>query len=174
MNKRSFSLVLAFSFLAPVAASAGGAPAVAVTFDHPENFADVKDAFIGSDKGRDDILAQIKQFIESRTASYLQPGQHLEITFTDIDLAGDFEPAGGTQFDRVRVMKGVYPPRLSFEFKLTAANGQVLKEGKRKLMDLGYQQRMLRGGLDSDLRYEEDLLIDWMHDDLAAAKAGAS
>jgi len=168
MNART--LILAASLLAPAAAFAGDASSVTVIFDHPENYADVKDAFVGTEKGRDDLLAELRQFIESRAPSYLQKGQRLEIRFTDIDLAGDFEPSHGPQFDRVRIMKGVYPPRLEFGFKLTDANGQVLKEGQRKLTDLAYQSRLVRPGLDGELRYEKDLLVVWMHDDLGSAR----
>ena len=142
-----------------------------VIFDHPEKFTDVKDSFIGTDKGRDDLLGEIKQFIESRANSYLREDQRLEITFTDVDLAGDFEPSQGARFDNVRLMKGIYPPRLTFEFRLTDATGRVLNEGKRKLTDQTFQMRLLRPGSEDDsLRYEKDLLIDWMHEDLGSAK----
>ena len=171
MKPKTVGLFLACSLLAPVAAFAGEAANVTVIFDHPENFADVKDAYVPTDKGRDDILAELRQFIESRASSYLKEGQHLEIKFTDVDLAGDFEPHDGTRFDTVRLMKGVYPPRLVFGFKLTGPTGQVLKEGQRRLTDLAYQNRMLRPGEDDRLRYEKDLLIDWMHDDLGSARS---
>ncbi len=172
MKSRAFGLILAGCLLAPAAAFAGDASNVTVVFDHPENFADVKDSFIGTEKGRDDILGELRQFIESRASSYLRKDQRLEITFTNIDLAGDFEPQQGARFDSIRLMKGVYPPRLEFTFKLTGPNGQVLKEGQRKLTDLAYQQRLLRTPADGgELRYEKDLLIDWMHDDLSGAKS---
>ncbi len=171
MKAKTLSLILAATLLAPVAAVAHGASKVTVIFDHPENFTDVKDSFVGTDKGRDDLLGQIRQFIESRANSYLREDQRLEIKFTDVDLAGDFEPSQGTRFDNVRVIKGVYPPRLTFEFKLMDAAGRVLNQGKRKLTDQTFQTRLLRPGTEDDsLRYEKDLLIDWMHGDLGAAK----
>ena len=40
-------------------------------------------------------------------------GDKLTITFTDIDLAGDFEPWRGPQWDEVRIVKAIYPPRSS-------------------------------------------------------------
>lgn len=171
MNLKALTLMLACNLATTAAALAGEASNVTVIFDHPENFTDVKDAYVPTDRGREAILAELKQFIESRAASYLRKDQQLEIKFTDIDLAGGFEPHGGTRFDTVRLMKGIYPPRLQFEFKLTGPNGRVLKEGQRKLTDLAYQQRVVRPGDDERLRYEEDLLNDWMHDDLGSAKS---
>lgn len=171
MNTKIVGLILGCILLAPGAIVAGDASSVAVTFDHPENFADVKDSFVPSEKGRDDILGEIRQFIVDRASTYLGPGQHLEIKFTDIDLAGDFEPHHGPDFNSVRIMRGMYPPRLVFDFKLTGAGGQVLKEGRRKLTDLAYETRITRLGDDGELRYEKDLLTDWMHDDLSKAKS---
>ena len=60
---------------------------VTVIFDHPENFTDVKDAYMPTDKGRDAILDQIKQCVETQGASCLGSGQTLEVKFTEIDLA---------------------------------------------------------------------------------------
>jgi hypothetical protein len=171
MKIGTLSLILAASLLAPAAVVAYGAARITVLFEHPEKFTDVKDSFVGTDKGRDDLLGEIKQFIESRASSCMREDQCLEIKFTDIDLAGDFEPSHGPGFDRVRLMKGVYPPRLTFEFKLTDATGRVLSQGKRRLTDQTYQMRLLRPGSEDDsLRYEKDLLIDWMHEDLGSAK----
>ena len=62
----------------------------AVVFDHPENFTDVKDRDLPSDSGRDEILSRISTFMVSRATPLLPAGDSLQITFTDIDLAGDF------------------------------------------------------------------------------------
>jgi len=171
MKTRSSGLVLACCIAVAASAAASDASNVTVIFDRPENFRDVKDAFVPTEKGRDDIFAEFRRFLADRAASYLDQGQRLEIKFTDIDLAGDFEPHVGTRFDAVRIMKDVYPPRLEFDFKLTGADGRVIKEGKRRLTDMSYLQRIIRPGNDGSLRYEEDLLTDWMHEDLAKAKS---
>lgn len=171
MNAKTMGLILACGLATAVSAFAGASSNVTVTYDHPEKFADIKDAFIPTEKGQHDILAALTQFIADRAGSYLGQGQHLEIKFTDIDLAGDFEPQLGTRFNGVRVMREIYPPRLKFEFKLTGPDGRVLKEGQRRLTDPSYQQRILRPGDDGMLRYEKDLLVDWMRHDLGSAKS---
>src|SRR3546814_6438044 len=59
-------------------------------------------------------------------------------------------------------MRDVYPPRITLDFKLVGADGNVLAQGTRELSDIAYLQR---GSLlaDSDqLRYEKRLIDDWL------------
>jgi hypothetical protein len=148
-------------------------PSVLVTFDHPEKFTDVKDAYIPTEKGRDGILAQIREFVESRAKSYLRPGQKLEVNFTDIDLAGDFEPRLGPRLRDVRIVKDLYIPRFDFTFKLTGTDGKVINEGKRALIDPGFMMRSAFPPSDP-LRFEKDILGDWLRKDVKgpASKTG--
>jgi len=145
---------------------------VTVVFDHPEKFADVKDEFMGTDKGRDAILEGIRTFITERSASCLKEGQKLDVKFTDIDLAGEFEPQRGPNFDRVRIMKNIYAPRFDLEFKLTGADGKVLNEGKRTLRDSYYMDRMIADKSDP-LCYDKDILNDWLRSDIKPKAAAA-
>jgi hypothetical protein len=159
--------VVLFALVAPLALSAAPAtkaPArTEVIFDHPEKFADVKDSEFGTDKGRDAILDQIREFIVERAEKILPAGQKLVITFTDIDLAGDFEPWRGAQFSDIRIVKSIYPPRFNFTYKVTDAAGKVVKEGKEKLIDLAFDMRLTIDRQDP-LRYEKDILMDWLRD----------
>jgi len=147
---------------------------VNVIFDHPEKFTDVKDSYMGTDRGRDNILALIKEYIEQRAPRYLPEGQSLSVTFTDIDLAGDFEPQRGPNMSDVRVIKDIYPPRLHFTYKLVDASGVVLKEGQEKLVELGFQ--MTASPLDShdSLHYEKGMLDKWLHEQFAHPKKSAA
>ena len=88
-------------------------------------------------------------------------GCKLTVTFTDIDLAGEFEPWRGPQFDEVRIVKDIYPPGFKFAYTLTDANGKVLKEGTENIRDMNFQMRLLIDTNDT-LRYEKDILTDWM------------
>jgi len=135
---------------------------VSVVFDHPENFFDIKDSFVPTDKGQEAILDDIKRFVTDTASSYLAPGQAIEIKFTEIDLAGDFEPQHRFELMDVRIVKDIYPPRFDVEYKLTGADGKVLGEGKEKLRDLGFMVRLSLFTNDP-LHYEKDLLRDWLH-----------
>jgi hypothetical protein len=135
-----------------------------VTFVQPEKFADVRDAYAPSEMGRNGILDQLRDYIVSRANYYVPEGQKLTITFTDIDLAGDFEPWRGGQGMDIRVVKDIYPPKMDFDFKLTDADGKVLKEGKRQLRDLVFMSKLTLNTNDA-LHFDKTLLEDWLHNE---------
>jgi len=97
---------------------------------------------MGTDKGRDAILAQLKDYIRQRASLYLADGQKLAITVTDVDLAGDFEPTRGTNWEDVRIIREIYPPRVNLSFQVTDADGKVVKEGTRRLVDLAFEMNV--------------------------------
>src|SRR5690606_34014961 len=68
----------------------------------------------------------------------LPEGARMEVTITDIQRAGRYEPWRGPDRDHIRILRDPYPPRMQLEFRITGADGQVLAEGQRKLQDLSY------------------------------------
>jgi hypothetical protein len=134
---------------------------VEVIFDHPEKFTDVKGDSMDTDKGRENMLDQIREFLETRGAERLPAGQKLIITFTNIDLAGDYEPWRTGPMQDARIIKDIYPPRFAFSYKLTDATGAVLKEDKVNLSDLSFMTRMTIDRNDQ-LHFEKDMLGDWI------------
>ena len=147
---------------------------VEVIFDHPEKFTDVKDSSMGSEKGRDNYLALFKEYLQERAPRHLSDGQTLTITFTDIDLAGDFEPWRGPDFSDVRIVKEIYPPRLNFAYKLVDASGVVVKEGQEKLLEMGFQMTGSMIDAQDSLRYEKAMLDNWLRDKLGNPKKAAT
>ena len=134
---------------------------IKVTFVTPEKFTDVKDDWISSDGYRDHVLEELKAQIESIARTCLAEGQQLEVKVTDIDLAGDFEPARGVDFNHIRILREIYPPRMELEFRLIGADGKVVSEGKRHLQGLGYLMTAVLPTSDP-LRYDKDLIRSWM------------
>ncbi|MSU23923.1 MAG: DUF3016 domain-containing protein [Opitutus sp.] len=169
----TMGLVLAGAGRHPAMAFGLGAAAIRTTvmFFEPEKFTDVRDGYQGSDAGRDATLAELKKFIIQRAARHLAPGQRITITVTDLDLAGDFEPWRGPQFDDVRIVKDLYPPRINLVFQLTDAEGRVVSQGKRELRDLGFMMKLSINHHDL-LRHEKDLLEDWLRAELGPANKG--
>ncbi len=49
---------------------------------------------------------------------------------TDLDLAGEFEPWRGPQFEHTRFMREAYPPRIDLEFTLKDARRRVVAGGQ--------------------------------------------
>ena len=141
------------------------APRTTVVYDHPEKFTDVKDGYVPTDTGRDAILSRLREFLVSRCDPKLPEGYNLTITFTDVDLAGDFEPWHGAQWADVRIIKPIYPPAFKFTYAVADPSGTVVKEGSENILDLNFQMRLLSPhdtSFDS-LAYEKDILNDWVN-----------
>jgi hypothetical protein len=144
------------------------APRVDVVYVNPEKFTDVSDSYYFRDQGRDEHLSDLKGHIEKRANKYIPAGQHLALHITDVKLAGSFEPWRGPNFDDIRIVKDIYPPRINLEFKLTDANGKVLKEGKRNLTDINFLSTINMYFPDDTLRYEKQLLDDWFRNEFGS------
>jgi hypothetical protein len=158
--------LMAFLGLVAAGVAVAAAPdkpvsAIEVSFVASEKFTDVKDDHMDSDRGREAVLEQLKEHLVTHGAKYLAKGQRLQITVTDVDLAGDFEPWRGINFHDIRIVKDIYPPRVNLEFKLIDAEGKVVSEGKRQLRDLGYLMSMAMPTSDP-LRYDKEMLNDWL------------
>ncbi len=148
---------------------AGDNQKVQVTFADPDKFSDVRDAYMPSEQGQSAYLEIVRQHVEKSAGKYVTEGQKLEVTFTNIDMAGEFEPWGGSDRQDVRIVKDIYPPRADLSFKLTDAEGAVIKEGTRELRDLNFMMNLsLRR--DEQLHFLKELLNDWIEKDLRPAK----
>ena len=132
-----------------------------VTFENPEKFTDVKDSISGTDKGRDYYLKLIRTTVEEQAKALLPAGQKLAITFTDIDLAGDYLPSMAANQD-IRVIKDIYMPRMKFTYAITDATGAVVKEGKENLSDMTFMQNLNIAGRNDPLFYDLTMLRDWL------------
>jgi hypothetical protein len=97
----------------------------------------------------------------------------LSIRVTDIDLVGDFELFCGPEADQVRIAKGLYPPHIVLEFEVMDNTATVVRSGKRDLTDINYQLRSVYPREDY-LRYEKDILRDWLRAELGVLSADNS
>lgn len=142
-----------------------------VVFVDPDKFTDARDSYTGTDAGRDAILDQLRDYMMSEAKRYIPDGDKLSISVSDVDLAGDFEPWRGPQWDDVRVVKDIYPPRIKLSFQLTDSTGKVIKEGTRDLRDLAFMMKITMSFRDDPLRHEKQLLDDWFGDEFRGLKA---
>lgn len=159
---QAYLLLLAACLLAGSALAADRAAGpVTVKFVDAEKFTDVNDRALKTSPEKNSNLAALRKHVETKGTKYLKPGQTLAISFTDIDLAGDHKPQLSPQMQDVRVVTGLYPPRMSFNYVLKDASGQVIKSGEAKLSDVGFDTHS--AGLTSDpLRYEKRMFDKWM------------
>ena len=140
---------------------------VAVVFEQPQHFTDMR--YTQAEQTSVALLNELHKFMCEMGKRYVPIGLQAEIKVTDIDLAGDFEPWRGPQFDQVRITRDIYPPRIFLEFRLTDDSGGVVSEGKRALRDIGYQSRLVRPP-DDYLRYEKDILRDWFRSEFSGPR----
>lgn len=148
----------------PAASDAATAGArVAVSYVNPEDFSEARQ-FGQQDRFRDvDYLTTLKTHLIKRATRMLPAGDRLDVTVTDIKLAGAYEPWQGPNLMYVRFMKDVYPPRINLTFKLIGSDGTVLREGSRKLSNLGYLHSGVGLPGDTDpLRYDKALIDSWL------------
>ena len=131
---------------------------VTVIFDKPDEFTAAKSSYnMGTDHG---YLDELHRYIDRESRVYLADGQRLTVTFTDIDLAGDFRP-DRARADNIRIIKEIYRPRLQFSYSVADATGKVINSGEENLTDMNFMSR-LRMSHSEELFYEKAMLKDWM------------
>jgi Protein of unknown function (DUF3016) len=150
-----------------LATASGPAAQIAVIFVEPQRFTDVR--YSMAEPNSVALLSELHTFMCKTGERYVPAGMQLEITVTDIDLAGDFEPWRGPQFGHVRITRDIYRPHISLEFRLTDDSGSIVSAGQREITDIAYQDRLVRPP-DDYLRYEKDILRDWFRNEFGAIK----
>ena len=131
---------------------------VTIAYKDSDKFTDARSSFgFNTDQNYLDMLSDHLREIAGKK---LAAGQKLEITVTDVDLAGEFLPTSHP--DQVRVVKEIFRPRITLEFKLTDAAGVVVKEGKRTLTDLNFMSNLSIIGRNDPLFYDKEMLTDWV------------
>lgn len=165
---------IAFLLLSGCAASAPHDEAVSrvsVSFVEPEKFTDSRRGKLAPTSAG--VLRELENFLIETGGRYLPATTKLSIRVTDIDLAGDFELFRGPQADQVRINNGLYPPRILLEFEVIDGTAAVVRSGKRDLTDINYQVRNVYPREDY-LRYEKDILRDWLRAELGVLSADNS
>ncbi|MBN8480466.1 MAG: DUF3016 domain-containing protein [Xanthomonadales bacterium] len=155
-------LVVLFALAStPARAADGEAPRITVAWPDVATLSETKEAHgRGWQRGQAWLEALRKQVVRTAERT-LAPDERLDVTFTDIKLAGSFEPWRGPQFDDVRIVKDIYPPRIDLRFVLRSGDGQVIAEGERTLRDPGFLTRSIANANDP-LRYEKRMLDEWL------------
>jgi len=156
---------------APRALQANGP--VSVKWDDPAKFTEIRQSSNRFEAERGDWVQQLARYLQTPAAKPLQPGQTLDVTLVDIKRAGDYEPWHGPRGRDIRIMRDIYPPRISLQYTLKDATGRIVSEGDARLSDSGYLHNL---GLKSDsdpLRYEKRLIDDWVKRQLATQATAA-
>lgn len=139
---------------------------VQVSWNDPAEFSEITRGRDRMETLRGTWVRELATYLRDTAAERLQPGETLEVELLDIDRAGDYEPWHGPEADDVRITRHIYPPSIVLRFRHLDATGGVLAEGERRLRDSGFMSRALTHRSSDPLRYEKQLLDDWLSREL--------
>jgi len=156
------ALGLALS-LAPTSPAAGAS--VEVDYARPEGFTNAR-LFAGFGRRADPFVARdLRRHLERLGARYLRDGETLRIEILDIDLAGQFQPAG-RDGQGLRVLTEATWPRIKLRYALARDGAPdtpagAAAEAEEYVSDPAYLRRLGGGHRSDPLFYEKRLLTDW-------------
>ena len=134
---------------------------VTVQWTDPGEFTDLKFSGNRWEARRGNWVVTLAEHLRKAAGKQLPEGERMEVTITDIDRAGRYEPVVRAAMQDIRIVKDIYPPRMTLRFVVKGPDGQVLAEGERKLVDHGFLTGTSVNSNDS-LRYEKRLIDDWL------------
>ena len=139
---------------------------VRIEFVRPERFTDFRIQNRGEIQSSKIFSGEMIRYLAPAVARRF-PGATLSLRFTDIDLAGRYEPWRGPQFNDIRFIRDdTGPLKLFFDYQLTDSKGKVLASGPKRIVDVDFQRRFMiyaNTGLGASLSYEKLELRDWVN-----------
>jgi hypothetical protein len=142
---------------------------VDVSWADPATFSETR-ITAGHQAAQGDWLQDLARYMRRQAERRLPPGDTLQITILDIQRAGQYEPWHGPNLQDARIVRDLYPPRMTVRFRQLDAGGKVVAEGERKLVDPAFMQGILPGDGDP-LRYEKGLVDGWLRREFPADRA---
>lgn len=147
---------------------------VHITWQSPQNYRDIEPVMQTDESFRSHIFEELDKELE-KLAKDLPEGQLLELTFTNIDLAGKVWPGSfigmGLSGGDVRVVKRIDIPRLAFSYVLKDKDGTELKADEVNIKDMNFLDRLPGRYRDRPYAYEKRMLREWFDDTLLSEAA---
>ena len=137
---------------------------IVAEFENVEDYTDFSLSGLSEKKTLPIFKAEFTDAAKSIAKKHLKDDQVLELTFTDIDLAGDIQPWRNRYNADIRYIEAVYPPRLVFTYVLKDGAGEVIDEGEASISDLAFQMSSV-AAIKSQFQhfyYEAELLESWV------------
>lgn len=135
-----------------------------VDWQNPDDFRDIKPANEHKKHFRERLFSNFEKYI-TKLAKDLPEDIRVEMTFTDVNLAGDVK----YDFDmtrEIREVSNLHWPQLNFDVVVKKGQDKIISESV-ELKDMGF---MNRGGVISTTRaykYEKRMLKEWFRNDLS-------
>lgn len=107
-------------------------------------------------------LDALAEHMRKRAEGLLPAGHTLSLTILDITRAGQYEPWHGMQMQDARIVRDIYPPRMTVQFRQLDAAGNVVAEGERKLTDPAFLTHATPLNDSDTLRFEKRMVDSWL------------
>lgn len=144
---------------------------VSVAWSDPARFSEFRSSVSRWEASQTHWLQELAEYLRRSAEQLLPPGQRLELTILDVDRAGEYEPSRTPGMQQVRVVRDIYPPRMTVGFRQLDADGRVIAEGTRKLADVGFLTHASPLQSDDVLRFEKRMIDSWLRSEFRAASA---
>ena len=142
---------------------------VKVKWHEPENYADVRGADEHDKRFQKRVFSQLEKHL-AKLGKGLPEGIELEMTVTDVNLAGDVRYSFSMHRE-IRLVQSLHFPRINFDYTLTN-NGQLIDKGSVELKDMAFMDRATAVRMSNDaFKYDKALLTRWFKKDLTAVLA---
>ena len=135
---------------------------VGVHWNDPATFTELRHSRNRWDAERGNWVSELATYMRKRAEALLPNGERLELTITDVDRAGDYEPWHGMQHQDTRIVRDIYPPRMTVQVKHFDASGALVSEGERKLSDPAFLLGTTPINDSDPLRYEKRMIDSWL------------
>lgn len=145
---------------------------VTVQFIEPEEFTDLSLSGSTTAGIQRHITDELTKYLKYLGDNSLPPNHKLDVTFLDIDMAGDYEPWQTPNLTHTRFIREVYVPRMDLRYVWRDGGGKVLADTRERVSDLNYLMLADPGYVYNDpLRYEKAMLRRWFLDRFSASHA---
>ena len=144
---------------------------VSVGWSDPNAFTEMRTSGNRFAASQGSWLTDLAKYLRKRAETQLPAGERLQLTIVDIDRAGDYEPWHGVALHDTRIMRDIYPPRMTVQFRRLDAGGKVVAEGERKLSDPSYLLGIQPLNDSDPLRYEKRMIDSWLRREFADSTA---
>jgi hypothetical protein len=172
MNKIKILLLAVFAF--QLQAATNDSRNVKVSWQNPEKFSDIRPSN-GSKKAYQKQVIESFDKILGDLGEKLPDGYRLELTITDLDLAGDVNPLYRMGNNDVRVVKDIYFPKMQLNYVLLDPSNQVVdKANDVKIKDMGFMMASGSTIHSRQFSYETEMLEKWFKKDILPKTAAAS
>ena len=138
--------------------------AVSVQWTDPAQFSEIKFSGNRWESEQGTWVVDLARYLREEAGQRLARGQTMDVTITDIDRAGRYEPVVRAAMQDIRIVKDIYPPRIDLRFTLTDAHGATVAEGERQLRDIAFLQRNVQvASLDHAMWFHRPFRVDeWL------------